>query len=154
MALEIPAEEIVDGFLADYLAAKAHRVRPKFIADYIRKCQRFGELGRLDGPACQQQDMAQRPRRSARTDRSHHPRPPINDPSDDRRALPIRRILSPTDEVIGSRPRQQSSGCTQLKAAAEAASRQERRNLSHGSANGSRRPALRHAAHARTRLSC
>lgn len=41
----VPADEIVDGFLDDYLAGKAPRVRPKFIADYIRKCEQFGELG-------------------------------------------------------------------------------------------------------------
>ena len=42
----LPAEEIVDGFLTDYVAdRKAHRVRPTFIAEYIRRCQRVGELG-------------------------------------------------------------------------------------------------------------
>jgi hypothetical protein len=38
-------EEIADSFLADYAAGKAHRVRPTFIAEYIRLCQRVGELG-------------------------------------------------------------------------------------------------------------
>ena len=41
----VPAEEIVDGFLADYVSdPKAQRVRPAFIAEYIRRCQRVGEL--------------------------------------------------------------------------------------------------------------
>jgi hypothetical protein len=42
---EVPAEEIVEGFLAEYIPSKAHRVRPAFIAEYIRLCQRVGELG-------------------------------------------------------------------------------------------------------------
>jgi hypothetical protein len=41
----VSPDDVVDGFLDDYLAGKAPRVRPKFIADYIRKCERFGELG-------------------------------------------------------------------------------------------------------------
>jgi hypothetical protein len=42
---KVPAEEIVEGFLDEYKAHSAPRTRPAFIADYIRSCQRFGELG-------------------------------------------------------------------------------------------------------------
>ena len=42
---DISPEEIIDGFLADYHGSNAHRVRPKFIADYIRKANNVDELG-------------------------------------------------------------------------------------------------------------
>jgi hypothetical protein len=41
----VTPDEIVDGFLRDYTAGPAPRTRPAFIADYIRSCQRLGELG-------------------------------------------------------------------------------------------------------------
>jgi hypothetical protein len=41
----VTADEIIDGFLHDYAAGPAPRTRPTFIADYIRSCQRLGELG-------------------------------------------------------------------------------------------------------------
>jgi hypothetical protein len=41
----IPADDIIEGFLSDYIPSKAHRVRPAFIAEYIRRCQRVDELG-------------------------------------------------------------------------------------------------------------
>jgi hypothetical protein len=41
---QVTPDEIVDFFLRDYVAGPAPRTRPKFIADYIRNCQRMGEL--------------------------------------------------------------------------------------------------------------
>ena len=41
----VTPDEIVDGFLRDYTAGPAPRTRPGFMADYIRSCQRLGELG-------------------------------------------------------------------------------------------------------------
>jgi Z1 domain len=41
----VTPEEIVDSFLRGYIAGPAPRTRPQFIADYIRNCQRLGELG-------------------------------------------------------------------------------------------------------------
>jgi len=42
---EVTPDEIIDGFLRGYTAGPAPRTRPTFIADYIRSCQRLGELG-------------------------------------------------------------------------------------------------------------
>jgi hypothetical protein len=41
----VTPDEIVDSFLHGYTAGPAPRTRPAFIADYIRSCQRLGELG-------------------------------------------------------------------------------------------------------------
>jgi Z1 domain len=41
----VSAEEIIEGFLNEYAPGKAPRVRPAFIAEYIRRCQQVGELG-------------------------------------------------------------------------------------------------------------
>jgi hypothetical protein len=94
----IPAAEIVDGFLAEYQAdSKAQRVRPDYIAEYIRRCEKVGELGswtvRLAG------------NKSAETTAKIGPyevglivRKPLNeDPAQEGRYT-TRRVVSPLDE--------------------------------------------------------
>jgi len=91
----VPAEEIAEGFLADYIPSKAHRVRPAFIAEYIRRCQRVGELGswtiRLVSSKTGQLTKIG-PYEIGLVERA-----PTNDPATEQRYR-IRRIVSPADE--------------------------------------------------------
>jgi hypothetical protein len=91
----VSAEEIVEGFLADYIPSKAHRVRPAFIAEYIRRCERVGELGnwtvRLVSSKTGQLTKIG-PYEIGLVERA-----PTNDPATEQRYR-IRRIVSPADE--------------------------------------------------------
>ena len=94
----VPAEEIVDGFLAEYVpTARRTRVGPAFIAKYIRLCQRVGELGSWTVRLVSSQPGEQR-RRSARTRSASSSAHPINDTRPQESGTRIRRVLSPTDE--------------------------------------------------------
>lgn len=92
----IGPEDIIDGFLADYNGSNAHRVRPKFIADYIRKAMAVGELGnwtvRLVGSKTGIREPIGEYKPGLVT------RKPINDDIADGIRYQIKRILSPTDE--------------------------------------------------------
>ncbi|MCP3758384.1 Z1 domain-containing protein [Streptomyces sp. TBY4] len=94
---DVSPQDIVSGFFSAYQPDRAaQRVRPAFIAEYIRKCAEAGELGswtvRLVGRA-----PADHP-----VDVSGHTvgmitRKPLNDFTSDGRYT-IRRVLSPPDE--------------------------------------------------------
>ena len=92
----VPAEDIVDGFLTEYVAdPNAHRVRPAFIAEYIRRCQRVGELGNwtvrlVSSRAGQEAKIG--PYKVGLIKRE-----PLNDPAQEGRYT-IRRVVSPSDE--------------------------------------------------------
>jgi hypothetical protein len=144
----IPAEEIVDGFLEGYLAAKAPRVRPKFIANYIRECERFGELGNWTVRLVSNSDNEAAPAKIGSHQIGLIRRSALSSPADDPERYRIRRLISPADEgkdlIIGS-----EQWLRALKAAQNAAS--------HGvGRNGEPRktptfpdgPALRHARNA------
>jgi hypothetical protein len=91
----VPSEEIIEGFLTDYIPSKAHRVRPAFIAEYIRRCQRVGELGswtvRLVSSKTGQLTKIG-PYKIGLVERAA-----TNDPATEERYR-IRRIVSPADE--------------------------------------------------------
>jgi len=93
---DVGAEEIVDGFLAEYVAdRKAHRVRPAFIAEYVRRCQRVGELRNWTVRLVSS-------RTGERAKIGGHEiglvkREPTNTPAEEGRYT-IRRVLSPADE--------------------------------------------------------
>lgn len=101
----VPADEVTEGFLDDYLAGRAPRVRPKFIADYIRQCDRFGELGNWTVRL-----ISSSSRTAVRAKIGSHEiglveRADLNTPPDPERYR-IRRLLSPADEgkdlIVGS----------------------------------------------------
>jgi hypothetical protein len=90
------AEDIVDGFLAEYVADRyAHRVRPAFIAEYIRRCQRVGELRSWTVRLVSSRtgDLAE----IGPYEIGLIKREPLNDPTQEGRYT-IRRIVSPSDE--------------------------------------------------------
>jgi Z1 domain len=92
----VPPEDIIDGFLADYVADhQAHRVRPAFITEYVRRCQRVGELRNWTVRLVSSRagDVAEvGPYKIGLIKRE-----PLNDPSQERRYT-IRRVVSPSDE--------------------------------------------------------
>ena len=91
----VPGEEIADGFLADYVPSKAHRVRPAFIAEYIRLCRRVGELGN-----CTVRLVSSKTGRLTRIgpyEIGLVERSATNDPAAEERYR-VRRIVSPADE--------------------------------------------------------
>ena len=93
---DVSAEEIIDGFLVEYAAdRKAYRVRPAFIAEYVRRCQRVGELRNwtvrlVSSRAGERAEVG--PYEIGLIKRE-----PTNDPVQERRYT-IRRVVSPTDE--------------------------------------------------------
>jgi hypothetical protein len=91
----VSPDDIVEGFLADYTPSKAHRVRPKFIIDYIRNCQRVDELG--DWTVRLVSSKAGEPAKVGPHEVGLIERKPTNDPATEDRYR-IRRILSPSDE--------------------------------------------------------
>ncbi|HUY48535.1 MAG TPA: Z1 domain-containing protein [Streptosporangiaceae bacterium] len=91
----VPAEEITEGFLADYIPSKAHRVRPAFIAEYIRRCQRVGELG--DWTVRLVSSKSGQPAKVGPYEIGLVERAPTNDPAAEQRYR-VRRIVSPADE--------------------------------------------------------
>jgi hypothetical protein len=92
----VPPEDIIDGFLADYVADhQAHRNRPAFITEYVRRCQRIGELRNwtvrlVSSRAGDEAEVG--PYKIGLIKRE-----PLNDPSQERRYT-IRRVVSPADE--------------------------------------------------------
>ena len=100
----VPAEEIADGFLDEYIAGQAPRTRPAFIADYIRGCQRVGELGnwtvRLVSSTTGQLEKIG-PHQIGLIERAK-----INEDVTAEQRYRIRRIVSPSDEakdlIVGS----------------------------------------------------
>jgi len=101
----VPADEIVDGFLDEYIAGQAPRTRPAFIADYIRSCQRVGELGnwtvRLVSSTTGRQIKKIGPYEIGLIERAK-----INEDVTAEQRYRIRRIVSPSDEakdlIVGS----------------------------------------------------
>jgi hypothetical protein len=102
----IPDEEITEGFLDDYIAGQAPRTRPAFIADYIRNCQRVGELGNWTVRL-----VSSKTGRHKDKDIGSHKvglivRAKINGDVSAEQRYRIRRIVSPSDEgkdlIIGS----------------------------------------------------
>jgi len=101
----VPAEEIADGFLDEYIAGQAPRTRPAFIADYIRSCQRVGELGnwtvRLVSSTTGRQIKKIGPHEIGLIERAK-----INEDVTAEQRYRIRRIVSPSDEakdiIVGS----------------------------------------------------
>jgi Z1 domain len=100
----VPAEEIADGFLDDYLAGQAPRTKPAFIAEYIRNCQRVGELGNwtvrlVSSKTGQRKKIG--PYEIGLIERAR-----INENITAEQRYRIRRIVSPSDEakdlIIGS----------------------------------------------------
>jgi hypothetical protein len=91
----VSAEEITDGFLADYVPGKAPRVRPTFIADYIRRGQKAGELGNWTVRLVSSQtgDL----RKIGPYEIGLVERAATNDPASEGRYR-IRRVVSPADE--------------------------------------------------------
>lgn len=92
----ISANEIADGFFAGYVGSNAHRARPAFIADYIRKCQAAGELGNWTVRLVSSKTG---------TDATVGPygiglikRQALNDDVAAEQRYRIRRVLSPSDE--------------------------------------------------------
>jgi hypothetical protein len=93
----IPADEITEGFLDDYLAGKAPRVRPKFIADYIRKCERRGELSNWTVRIVSSSSKTTETVKIGSHDIGLIKRTRLGD-ADDQGRYRIRRIISPSDE--------------------------------------------------------
>jgi hypothetical protein len=93
----VPADEIVDRFLDDYLAGRAPRVRPKFIAEYIRKCERLGELGNWTVRLVSSSSKAAVPVKIGLHEIGLVERADLNKGADAERYR-IRRLLSPADE--------------------------------------------------------
>ena len=91
----VSPDDVVEGFLADYTPGKAHRVRPKFIIDYIRNCQRVGELG--DWTVRLVSSKGGEPAKIGLYEVGLIERKPSNDPAAEDRYR-TRRILSPSDE--------------------------------------------------------
>jgi hypothetical protein len=94
---DVPPEVILDGFLDGYVPDRhVHRVRPAFIAEYVRRCVAAGELGRWTVRLVSSRAA------SRFVEIGEHKvglvkRSPTNDPSAENRYT-IRRVLSPTDE--------------------------------------------------------
>ena len=101
----VPADEITDGFLDDYLAGKAPRVRPKFIADYIRKCELLGELSNWTVRIVSNSNKAVGTVKIGSHDIGLIKRSALGE-ADDPERYRIRRIISPSDEgkdlIVGS----------------------------------------------------
>jgi hypothetical protein len=93
---EVSAEEVVDGFLSGYIGdRKAQRVKPNFIAEYIRRCQQVGELRKWTVRLVS--SRASKPVPIGGYEIGPVRREPTNNPQDEGRYT-IRRILSPADE--------------------------------------------------------
>ena len=93
----VPAEEIVEGFLADYVPdSKAQRVRPAFIAEYIRRCQRVGELGSWTVRLVS--SKGGEPAKIGPYEVGLVERAPTNDDPAREQRYTIKRVVSPTDE--------------------------------------------------------
>jgi hypothetical protein len=113
----IAPDEIIDGFLADYHGSNAHRVRPKFIADYIRKATSVGELGnwtvRLVGSKAGTRAGIGAYELGLVT------RKPINDDYAAGTRYQIKRVLSPLDESsdLDGQQRQRALDATRVAAA-------------------------------------
>jgi Z1 domain len=122
----VPADEIVDGFLDDYLAGKAPRVRPKFIADYIRKCEHLGELGSWTVRLVSSSEQGAAPAKVGPHGIGLIERADLDKGADAERYR-IRRLISPADEgkdlIVGSNQWQDA-----LRAAQAAAKGQVGRN--------------------------
>ncbi|MFF7262179.1 Z1 domain-containing protein [Streptomyces sp. NPDC008159] len=115
---DVPSEEIVSGFFAAYQPDRAaQRVRPAFIAEYIRKCAAAGELGRWTVRLVGKNPV------DPPVDVSGHTvgmvtRQPLNDPESEGRYT-IRRVLSPTDESRDLDEKQYATALARTKKAAE-----------------------------------
>ena len=115
---DVPPEEIVSGFFAAYQPDRAaQRVRPAFIAEYIRKCAAAGELGRWTVRLVGKNPV------DPPVDISGHTvgmvtRQPLNDPESEGRYT-IRRVLSPTDESRDLDEQQYATALARTKKAAE-----------------------------------
>ncbi|MET9783960.1 Z1 domain-containing protein [Nocardiopsis alba] len=102
----VPSSEITEGFLDNYITDRqARRVRPAFIAEYIRQCSRQGELGNWTVR------LASRlPEGRATTISGHHVGLITRRHSKSLSATPgrytIKRVLSPADEQCGMTPEQ------------------------------------------------
>jgi hypothetical protein len=114
---DVPAEEIVEGFLGEYVADRhAHRVRPVFIAEYIRRCQRVGELRSWTVRLVSSKT-------GERTEIGSYEiglikREPLNDPAQEQRYT-IRRVVSPSDESTDLDRDQWDRAMTATRKAAE-----------------------------------
>ncbi|GGR73228.1 endonuclease [Micromonospora fulviviridis] len=98
---DVPPAEIIDGFLEGYLTDRgSYRVRPAFIAEYIRRCAALGELSnwtvRLVGtPSGREKKIG------TRTIRLVTRRPPKVDGTEqaiEGERFVIKRVLNPADE--------------------------------------------------------
>ncbi|MFI0826697.1 Z1 domain-containing protein [Streptomyces roseolus] len=94
----VDAEVIAEGFFDHYKTHRsAHRVRPAFIAEYIRKCARYGELGnwtvRLVGKHPLDNSCVVAGREVGLITRTG-----VTASDGERRRYTIKRVLSPKDE--------------------------------------------------------
>ena len=113
----VSAEEIVEGFLTGYAAdSKAHRVRPVFISEYIRRCQRVGELDSWTVRLVS--SRASEPEKIGPYQIGLVKREPLNDPARERRYT-IRRVVSPSDESRDLDPDQKDRALAATIKAAE-----------------------------------
>ena len=96
--------DIIEKFLDQYVAhPKAHRVRPKFIADYIRRCQSYGELTNWTVKMASNATEAHGYTRIAEHRVGLIRRSALNE-TDLSEHYSIRRLLSPRDELADLSP--------------------------------------------------
>jgi hypothetical protein len=101
---QVPAADIVDGFLDGYVPdRRSYRVRPAFIAEYIRRCVQLGELtqwtvllagnprGRLEKIGTREVGLVTRSAHELKATEGSYT---------------IRRVLSPSDESADLSPEQ------------------------------------------------
>jgi hypothetical protein len=114
----VPAEEIVDGFLAEYVSdPKAQRVRPAFIIEYIRRCQRVGELD--DWTVRLVSSSTGDPRKIGPYEVGLITRRNTNDDPGLEQRYTIRRVVSPADEVADLDQDQKDRALAATRKAAE-----------------------------------
>jgi hypothetical protein len=94
---DIPAQEIIEGFLDGYVShPRAVRVRPKFIAAYIARCAERGELGswtvKVANKDGRKVSIGERQVGLVK-------RRPSNSPEQDG-VYSTRRVVSPSDELV------------------------------------------------------
>jgi hypothetical protein len=108
--------EDIEGFLSDYISTTAHRVRPQFLAGYIRLSQRVGELGSWTVRLVSSQ-TGDRMKIGA-YEIGLVERAATNEPAAEQRYR-IRRIVSPRDESTDLDPGQYARALAATRKAAE-----------------------------------
>ncbi|GAA1225581.1 Z1 domain-containing protein [Kitasatospora nipponensis] len=115
---DVPPEAIVSGFFEPYVTDRgAQRVRPAFIAEYIRQCATVGELGKWTVR------LVSNSQAKSFTEIGGHQvglikRSAMNNPKVEGRYT-IRRVLSPPDELTDLDTHQREVGLTATRKAAE-----------------------------------